>query len=255
MQHFKLPIVHGEFPKDENIIYFSCDEKYYKEFGWPLIKSIIKQVDWVSVHCHLILKDSNFTPRQIERTTYTYEIIDDTFLETIPLTHYLGTGKVKDFNPTAEVVYYSCARFMQLDKIFTPYHRVLQIDCDSLLERTIEKEEFIKEFTRVRAMRKPKTPEKLIASAISFGKGTYAHNFRIKFASKLRERFAENAYWFIDQHVMQEVFADIDFESIPVHWNIWSFKKKFAYFRTAKGSKKTSDIFATSREYWKSMNI
>jgi len=248
MQQFKLPEIHGITPTLQNIIYFSCDETYYNDFGIPLIKSIISQVSDIGVHCHIIKKNLDFQPTLFERTTYTWELIDDTFLSSIPLSQSPTTGKYNK-EKTAEVVYYSCARFMQLDKIFSKHHRVLQIDCDSILWQSFPLADFLEVTNEVRAMRKPKSPEKLIASAISFGNGIEGHRFRKHFATELYTAFSTNAYWFIDQDVMQKVFK-FPFQSIPIFWNTWSFKKRAGYFRTAKGNKKNNDTFNNKRKYW-----
>lgn len=254
MQQFKLPEIHGNKPHLQNIIYFSCDETYYTEYGIPLIKSIIYQIPSIGVHCHIIKKDSNFNPIPFDRTTYTWEIIDDTFLSTIPLVESQTTGKYNK-EKTAEIVYYSCARFMQIDKIFSANHRVLQIDCDSILWQSFPLADFLEVTSEVKAMRKPKSPEKLIASAISFGHGIEGHRFRKMFAETLTDAFSKRAYWFVDQDVMQKVF-NFPFHPIPIFWNTWSFKKRAGYFRTAKGDKKTNnDTFNNKRKYWSKFKV
>jgi hypothetical protein len=253
MQAFKLPEIHSDPIILENIIYFSCDINYYNKYGMPLIKSIVYQNNWVGVHCHIICKDDiSFKRIDNPQVTYSYELITDEFIQTInfkPMTIKLNKF---DVDLDAEKTYYACARFMQADKIFsTNDKRIFQIDCDSLMFKPFSSKDFNEVTSHVRAMRKPKTPEKIIASALSYGNGDVGLEFRKLLASKLYNAFSNEAYWFIDQIIMQELFSNMEFISIPLHWNHWSFKKPFAYFRTGKGNKKSNnDIFLKELERW-----
>lgn len=250
MSNFKLPNIKGKIPTEKLVIFFSCDEHYYVEYGIPLIKSIVYQMDWVNVHCHVITKNPNIKLDDFPRTTYTYEIIDQDFIDTIPFKNTNFTEKY-NLTVTPEILYYSCARFMQIDKIFNEEHRVLQIDCDTLLNQPIPLDQFMWVTDTPKAMRKPKSPEKVIASTISFGHGTEGFNFRKTLAETLTKAFSKNAYWFIDQEILKEVFDKTNFENIPYIWNAWKLSNRDAYFKTAKGNKKTDEIFINELKYWK----
>lgn len=250
MLAFKLPKVQGTLPSKENIVYFSCDENYYNEYGIALIKSIIYQIDWIHVHCHIISKNPVTFLKEFPRTTYTYEIIDEKFVNTIPFEKLFSVSKVDtEINP--EIVYFSCARFMQLNKIFDHTHRVFQIDCDSLLFKTFTIEDFKWLTDTPKPMRKTKSPQKIIASAISFGSGSTGQDFRNLLSETLYERFSQQAYWFIDQIALQEIFNQYNYESIPLHWNTWNKFHKIAFFQTAKGNKKDNyKKFIDAKNYW-----
>ena len=245
---FILPDIHGTFPKHTHIIYFSCDDIYYKQYGLPLIRSIVEQIPWISVHCHLLLRNP-ITYFTHSRVTYTHEEITDTFIESIPDVKKVKHGHKRD----KLTVYYSCARFLQIHKLFNKDQQILQIDCDSLLFTPFTQNSFEELTSTVKCMRKPKSPEKVIASALSLGRGDSGQSFRKTLAENLFKQMKDyGAYWFIDQDVLQNIFNGAEYDHMPLLWNTWSFKKKGAYFRTGKGSRKdTSDTFNIELEKWK----
>lgn len=255
MQHFKLPEIQLETNSLNNLIFFSCDTVYYALYGKALIKSILGRNSWLGVHCHIIVKNSSIQKYNDPRVSYSFEYIDDDFINTINFQESSTSLTKYDAVLDAEKTYYACARFMQIDKIFPDTSkRILQVDCDSLLFKDFSKLEFEDLTNNVRAMRKPKTPEKIIASCLSLGSGTQGLNFRKTLSLKLFDEFSTRAYWFIDQIVLQEVFEDIQSEPIPLHWNHWSFKKRHSYFRTGKGNKKSNnDVFLRELKKWNNL--
>jgi lipopolysaccharide biosynthesis glycosyltransferase len=259
MQAFELPLVHGTCSFYDDVIFFSCDEKYYVEYGIPLIKSIINQINWIGIHCHVIYEDNEKSEILLShpRLTHTYEIINQKFIDSIPYAPTKNVGLTKsnmEINP--KIIYFACCRYLQLDKIITGHRRVLQIDCDTILFKSFSREEFINLTNSVRPMRKPKTPEKIIASAVSFGRGKEGKKFRHLLCEKIKERFNDGCYWFIDQVVLQEIFNTMQTIPIPQEWNTWSFKKKNAYFRTGKGNKKeTNEMYINAVNKWRDTEL
>lgn len=254
MQLFKLPEIYGIKPKNNEIIYIGCDENYYQSYATPLIKSILNQIDWISVHCHVILENKNIDILLSHpRLTHTYEIIDKPFINSIPINTKLEVKLGKyDIEINPKIIYYASCRFMRLEEIFEDSQRIIQIDTDSILFKPFTKKDFYNLTDDVRAMRKPKVPEKIMASALSLGKGKEGKLFRKNLSKKMYDAFCNGAYWFIDQVVLQEYFLDKDFEPIPISWNTWSFKKRDAFFRTAKGNKKeTNQMFLDAILFWK----
>jgi hypothetical protein len=211
-------------------------------------------MDWVNVHCHVITKNANIVFEEFPRTTHSYEIIDQEFLDSIP---FEDTGPIGKYGLTVtpEILYYSCARFMQVDKIFHPSQHVLQVDCDSILYQPIPQEQFLWATSTPRAMRKPKSPDKIIASIVSFGSGQVGNSFRKTLSQSLFNSFSKNAYWYIDQVVLKEEFDKIEFEPLPFMWNSWNLKKKDSYFKTAKGNKKFEETFSNEVDNWKNYKI
>lgn len=258
MQHFKLPEVYGNQSPFNDVIFFSCDEKYYEIYGIALIKSIIDQINWISVHCHVIHEgNKSINYFQHPRVTHTWEIIDNQFINSIPYDPTKSVGLTKsNLEISPKIVYFACCRFMQIDKIFTGNKRILQIDCDTILFNPFNKQAFYEITNGVRAMRKPKTPEKIIASTLSLGYGEEGNKFRKFLADQMLQEFAKGCYWFVDQVVLQNIFSQMKFEPIPQNWNTWSFKKKQAFFRTGKGNKKeTNEIYLDQVAFWKNKEI
>ena len=243
---FKLPNIEGDLPQHKHIIYFSCDDIYYHRYGIPLIKSIIHQIPWITIHCHLLIND-DVSFYNHKRVSYTYERITENFIKTIPDGKIVKNGHKKD----KLTVYYSCARFLQIHKMFKPHQHVLQIDCDSLLFQKFPQHAFEALTTNVACMRKPKRPDLIIASALSLGTGNQGQSFRENLSDKLYKQMEKHgAYWFIDQDVLQNIFNNNNYFEMPMLWNTWSFKKKDAYFRTGKGNKKDLGIFKLELEKW-----
>jgi len=244
---FRLPNIEGDLPQHKHIVYFSCDDIYYQNYGLALIKSILNQIPWITIHCHLLLKN-DVSLYKHKRISYTFERITESFIKNIPEGKIVKNGQKKD----KLTVYYSCARFLQIHKLFKPHQHVLQIDCDSLLFKEFNQEAFQSITHTVKCMRKPKRPEIIIASALSLGTGEKGQSFREQLSDKLYKKISEyGAYWFVDQDVLQDIFNNSNYTDMPLLWNTWSFKKKDAYFRTGKGNKKESNLFQIELEKWK----
>lgn len=246
-----FPSIEGTLPIIENCIFFSCDTVYYERYGIPLINSIVNQIPWIGVHCHLISQTNKITLIEHPQLTHTFEVVDQSFIESIPVnSSRIFSSEKYNFSPNSLITYYACSRFLRASKIFTSKHSVLQIDCDSLLFSPFTEEEF-KEVTSIPLpTRKPKKNEKILASCISFGSGISGHKFRIELKEKLSEAINTGIYWFIDQDVLEKIFNNETLESIPVKWNNWNFKDPEAYFRTAKGNKKDSNFFIEELKKW-----
>tara|TARA_B110000503_G_scaffold69653_1_gene108558 strand:- start:6048 stop:6839 length:792 start_codon:yes stop_codon:yes gene_type:complete len=258
MHHFNLPKLEGKLPTDNNIIYFSCNKDYYHRFGYALIKSIIESIDFVSVHCHLILKPEdigNITLLEnTKKVSYTYEIIDNTFLKSIPVNlNRISEGqeiwKTSSIIDVIEKTYYASARFMRIAELFNDTQHVLQLDCDTVLRNKFPLKEFKSMTSDVRVMPKPKDPNVIIASAISLGTGDNGRKFKSLFSSSLINAFKNGAYWYVDQDVLKEVVNIVEWKTLPFRWNSWGIKS-YDYFVTGKGDRKEKDKFKLVQEKW-----
>ena len=255
---FELVPLQGDRPVGQHVIYVSCDTNYYYRLVVPLINSIVKQIDWIHVHVHLICYDQPIMDcYEHDRVSFSYEIISKDFISNIKLnTHpdrmYRNTQilKTSDNYVIKEKIYYSCARFMRMQDLFEPEQFVLQIDADTILCRPFGKEDFESVTVVPRGMRKPKDPGTLIASCIGLGTGTAGQDLRQKFAQRLIETFEEGAFWFMDQWILKEIFADIEFESIDINWCSWGDKRNM-FFYTGKGDIKGHLEFTSRADMWR----
>jgi hypothetical protein len=253
----KFPKLLGTKSTEKYVIYFSCDQNYYLEHGIPLIKSIVETIDWIGVHVHLVLYRPPTSLFFNKKVSYSYEIIDENFINSIKLDH-AGIKMTNNENilrttdpyRIKELIYFSCARFLKLPELFESTQYVMQIDADAILYNKFNKLEFIKVTETPRGMRKPKDPSTIIASCVGLGVGSAGMNFREEFSSRLKEEFKKGAYWFIDQHVLKKVFEKIEFETIDTKWCNWGIKKN-DYFSTGKGEKKSHPRYLERVSKWK----
>lgn len=254
MPQFNLPTLQGNKPTGKYIIYVSCDDIYYTQYVVPLLRSIILQVDFISVHVHVVTyKD---IPEFIDdpRITFSWETIDCEFIENIKLNNtYLDAKNILETTDPYQIkekVYFSCARFLRSPDLFTDDQYVLQIDADSILNKPFTKEDFIELTETTRGMRKPKDPTKIMAGCVSFGRGQLGINFRNKIFNLLIEEFDRGVYWFIDQICLRKAFENIDFITIDQRWCSWGIKQK-DIFSTAKGKKKNKSRYTDKVDQWR----
>lgn len=253
----KYPQLLGTKSTEKYVIYFSCDQNYYLEHGIPLIKSILNTIDWIGVHVHLILYRPPTGLFFNKKVSYTYEIIDEKFINSIKLdpggikmTANKTILNTEDHYRIKEVIYFSCARFLKLPELFQTHQYVMQIDADAILYNPFKLNDFKKVTELPRGMRKPKDPGTIIASCIGLGVGATGQNFREKFSSILKEEFIKGAYWYMDQIALKKAFDNIEFESIETRWCNWGLKKT-DYFSTGKGNKKHHPKYLERVQKWK----
>ena len=89
MQFDKLPL-EGELPTNkQNIIYYSCDPKYWAEYGQYLAKSTLHfNHHQAHVHVHLIHETEEHNPKQFlqdKGITYTFERHSEDFYDQFEL--------------------------------------------------------------------------------------------------------------------------------------------------------------------------
>lgn len=256
---FKLPKLQGSLPTGTDIVFFSCNFDYYEKYGIALINSLIGTLPWISVHCHLILKDEKFNSLPFPlvknpRISYTYEQINNEWLKQIPVNEKRIQEGLDVFDTTnrlqvIEKTYYASVRFMRLDELFTDKQYVLQVDCDTILRQTFNTRYFRSFTNTVGVMPKPKDPGVFIASAITLGTGSAGTHFRTVFSQNLRDRFAKGAYWFIDQDVLRDTMATISYHTLPYDLNSWGIKKSNV-FCTGKGNRKDQLRFKKVQRRW-----
>lgn len=256
---FKLPSLKGDKPDTaKEIIYFSCDPKYYEMYGYPLMNSIISMIPWLHVHCHIIYKDYEEYNKKIfmqnSRITYSHETITQGYINNIKINHdMMEEGRLifkknNDFE-IIEKTYLASARFMRMEDLFKDDQYVFQVDCDSILQHGFPQHEFHYLCKQPAGMPKPKDKSVIIASAITPGYGQLSGRFRTLLKQKMMEAFDSGAYWFIDQHVIKDVFSQIPHSYVPFNWNSWGLKRD-NIFVTGKGDKKTQLRFKKAQRKW-----
>lgn len=256
MHQFDLPKVQGDLPKLTNIIYVSCDIKYYRMYVVALIRSTLALTKDIGIHVHLICYEKPTDLIKNDRTTHSYEIISRNFIQNIQFTtqadkisRQYNVHKNLDIYRLKEIIYFSCARFMQWHYIFKPYQHILQVDADTVLCKSFTVREFQRVTQSTRALPKPKDPANLIASTVSPGAFKGGMDFRKKFHDRLLEEFRKGAYWFLDQDILKELFSEIRYTPIPFNWGSWGINRD-DIFSTGKGSKKHDWRFKARLDRW-----
>ena len=253
---FVLPPLQGDKPRGRHVIYVSCDTVYYHRMVRPLINSIVRQIDWIKVHVHLISYEIPEIEK-ISRVSVSYEVINKDFINGIALhsdskrqQRNKTILKTEDEYQIREKIYFSCARFMRMADLFHHNQHVLQIDADTVLCKPFLQKDFEALTKDPRGQRKTKDPDTLLASCISLGLGQAGIDFRQRFKDRLIETFEQGAFWFMDQCILKEIFSTIKFEPIGVLWCSWG-EKRFMHFFTGKGDLKNQAEFVNRLERWR----
>ena len=264
MQFDKLPL-EGELPTNkQNIIYYSCDPKYWAEYGQYLAKSTLHyNRHQAHVHVHIIHEQEEHDPKQFlqdKAITYTFERHSEDFYEQFTLdfnNKLFGSGmeicNTKDKLEFKKKIYWSSRRFMIMDKIFSTHQHVLQLDADGLCRCTFADHHFKRITKTPSAMRKPKDRSVYIASCISPGIGEEGDRFKKHLGQQMTMAFQRPIYWFVDQHILKQIFDNWDgtpMEEIPYAWNSWGLKSGGEIFSTAKGTKKYGTRYKNLKYNW-----
>jgi len=247
----------------QHTIYFSCDPRYWAEYGQYLAKSTlaVNKKNLIHVHVHMIYEyDQEHKLKNLiqdENITYTYETHSKDFYDQFELakTHPLFSRGpeicgTKNDNELKRKIYLSSARFFYFDKFFERYQHILQLDADGIARERIPLLEFKKITKDPAAMRKPKDPSVYIASCVTPGIGDLGDKFKKALSESMIEAFKKPIYWFVDQHVLKKLLDAREFISIPYKWNSWGLKSGGEIFSTAKGTKKYGFRYKALKYAW-----
>ena len=160
--------IEGDLPiNKQNIIYFSCDPKYWAEYGQYLAKSTLHfNHHQVHVHVHLIYEQDEHNPKDYisdPGITYTFERHPKDFYDQFRLdtkNSLFGRGmeicNTRQHDEFKQKIYWSSRRFMIMDKLFDTHQHVLQLDADGLCRVTFALHHYQRITKTPSAMRKPK---------------------------------------------------------------------------------------------------
>jgi len=256
--------IKGDLPVNKsNVLFFSCDPKYWAEHGQYLAKSTLSlnKRNNIHVHVHMIYEyDQTHRLKNLiidENITYTYEIHSKDFYDqfTLAKDHPMFNRGPEICNTTSDVglkrkIYLSSARFFYFNKFFERNQHVLQLDADGLARVRVPLKEFEEITTEPSAMRKPKDLKVYIASCVTPGIGDLGDKFKKELSSSMIDAFKKPIYWFVDQHILKELLDAREFVSIPYKWNSWGLKSDGEIFSTAKGTKKYGFRYKALKYAW-----
>lgn len=195
--------------------YFAADPPYFKKYGRSLILSLKKHAPWSNIHCHL------YNPFKIDL------IWCDTV--GISTSHEFFDAGHREFKALC-----ACIRFIRIPEIFNNSARIISLDCDSIAIKNIPEEEFVKDTIISKVfVRKTGYP---LASSISFGHDD-ARNI---FSNDLKNEFKKNnIYWYLDQHLLQNLVQQGSFLPMDGKWSDYEFTDN-GFIWAAKGDRKYS---------------
>lgn len=257
----QLPPIQGSATVNEFFIYGACDEKYFDDFGIPLINSI-KTNTKNQLHLHLF----NPRPDQLDfcrdRISFTYEHVEDSAFalavdrwQTSPsedspdriwydrIIGAIKKGKDTSILERTKKTYYACARFIRLGEILGNSDiKCLAIDVDAVVRKSIPENLLNDE---LKMFRIEGAKARFLAGAIYFPGNDNSQEFLRKYSTILRDSIQRDyLYWSLDQTVLDEVMIGKTFSPMPSSLIDWEMKSNSVIW-TAKGSRKSLPIFQT----------
>jgi hypothetical protein len=215
-----LPQINGQVNITQDSFYFAADSVYLNLYGKALALSLKEHALWSNIHIHIF----NPTHDQLSwcsanNITCSYEYIDTSIDE-------LRT-------------YYSCVRFIRVPEIFNKNCRVISLDCDGIVVKTITRDRFINDTNISKVLWREKQQMSL-ASSVFYG----PDNFRIEYANKLKSYFENDTFkWFLDQNIMDEMLKNNEVQiTVSTDWGNAKVGKQTLIW-TGKGDKKFNPEF------------
>jgi hypothetical protein len=255
----QLPTINGSVTVEDFFIYGACDEKYFDDFGIPLINSIRANTK-NQLHLHL------FNPRQDQldfcrdRISFTYEYMEDSVFtaavdrwqtpppedspDRIWYDRIIGAvkkGKDASILERTKKTYYACARFIRLGEILENRDiKCLAIDVDAVVRRPIPENLLDSE---LKMFKIEGAKARFLAGAIYFPSNDKSLEFLRKYSTVLRDSIERDyLYWSLDQTVLDEVMIGKTFSPMPASLIDWEMRLDSIIW-TAKGSRKSLPIF------------
>lgn len=223
-----LPKIEGHTNITYDGFYFAADSVYLDLYGKALVMSLKDHAPWSNIHVHIFNPSADQLAWCVSNNiTYTYETVDTSIDE-------LRT-------------YYACVRFIRVPEIFNNTTRIISLDCDGIVIKTVTKEMFDADTVVSKVLWREKHQMSL-ASSVFYGPDT----FRIKYANKLKTYFENDSFkWFLDQNIMDEMLKDQEvLATTNRNWGNSKIKKDTLIW-TAKGDKKLNKEFQDLLEKYK----
>ena len=260
-----IPQLQGKLEQNSFFIYAAADSGYFEQFGRALINSITRNTQDTGIHLHLY----NPTPEQIEfcqhkpRVSVTWETFTTADLQQainywsrtdLPepqasrRTKMLCMKQFADSDDVARWIhktYYACMRFVRLAELINQPQRFLAIDVDGLVRKNFAQKfdndnEY--DFYLYQKMKKGQ-PSGHLAGSILYTEKPAALEFIKAMSERIRNEIAkDNIYWFLDQHILDEVNKKYRRGLLPIDYIDWHMKPESAIW-TAKGKRKELEVF------------
>lgn len=197
-------------------ILIACDQKYYDDWGVPLLKSIRHYNPWISLHCHIVNPDSK---NELSFVDYTYE--DISFV-----------------NEDSRVGYLQAVRFLIADSKFKSNQYVMTLDADTICTKSFIEEDFFNLFKHNTILRHPKDG-RWLAGLVCLG----PNDFRKEFSARLLEQPIEEWKFGRDQDILALLATKHKFNAVSKTWISIGKNGLGSVFLTLKGTQKYSEKY------------
>ena len=260
-----IPPLQGKLEQDSFFIYAAADQGYFEQFGRALINSIVRNTQDTGIHLHLY----NPTPDQIAfcqstpRVSVTWETFTTADLQ--PAIDYWSRTDLpepqasrrlkmlcmKQFADSDDVArwihktYYACMRFVRLAELVEQPQRFLAIDVDGLVRKSFAQKFADNDDYDFYLYQKMKNgqPRGHLAGSILYTEKPQALEFIKTMGNRIQQEIVkDNIYWFLDQHILDEVTEQYNRGLLPIDYIDWHMKPDSAIW-TAKGKRKELEVF------------
>jgi hypothetical protein len=259
-----MPPLQGILNQDCFFIYAACDHEYFNDFGPALINSVLRNTT-LGIHLHLY----NPTTEQIrycrsqDRVSITYEHVPmEAFdvaakrWEIVPsdpeladrhrrIITAMGKGKDTNIQQRIQRTYFASARFIRLQQLIRPTSKLLAIDVDAVVRKTLPeldngRDFYIHYISGKRA--------RYLAGGLYLTGNNNGYEFLKAYATLLKTNIeSDDLYWGIDQDVLTDLVPKYRWGDLPMEYIDWDMQER-SYIWTAKGTRKNLEIFINEKQ-------
>ena len=260
-----IPPLQGKLKQDSFFIYAAADSNYFDQFGRALINSITCNTQDTGIHLHLYNPTADqidfcqnkpkvsvtweeFTQADLQPAVDYWSRLDLPEPDASRRTKMLCMKQFADSDDVARWIhktYYACMRFVRLAELVTEPQRFLAIDVDGLVRKSFAQkfaDDSNYDFYLYQKMKKG-LPSGHLAGSILYTEKPAALNFIQTMGNQIRQEIVkDNIYWFLDQHVLDDVNTKYRRGLLPIDYIDWHMKPASAIW-TAKGKRKELEVF------------
>ena len=195
-------------------ILVACDQNYYKEWAFNLLKSIqhFNSHPWLSLHCHIVNPKEEHTDWRLEGVNYTTEKYDN-----------------------VSIPYLQAVRFLIAAQKFKNDEHVLILDADSICTREFTQQEFIDVTSDVTVLKHHKELafHPWLCGFVTLGNGM----FRQDYANNLLITKSKEWEYGHDQDILNLLYHRHQYKTAPQEWICMGKQNPKSVFLTLKGDK------------------
>jgi hypothetical protein len=233
----------GDLPKNDNtlILYSSCDDHYFAQYGEALVGSAMKNAPATHVHLHLVDPEPDTL-----QTLSTWKGNSTRFSYTFERPHL--ENQTNDFRKC----YYASIRFVRIAEVLRQgAGDVLCIDVDSVIRGPIEEVRDLHPMSDIMLRLRPKRKDwrwAILASAVFFRRTANTDSFSLRLSERIKRHLSSlDVRWGIDQQCIYATLrqSNIAASNLPTVFTDFDFAEE-SYIWTGKGDRKCSDRFRRS---------